>query len=143
MRRRRHSRSIPQAPPCGLCFLGRWLMSYDLKRNLDLKPTNRPSASLCSWVVVRSGLLTLPGRHSQRSCEGAGISSGIEPRPHRDELVDDHSRAKRGVACSGHTLGYFWAIKTLRSGLGVARSQFTERVPQSDTSFEKWSGALR
>ena len=22
---------IPQAPPCGLCFLGKWLMSYDLK----------------------------------------------------------------------------------------------------------------
>src|SRR5438445_9690637 len=44
MRRRRHSRSIPQAPPCGLCFLGKWLMSYDLKRNLDLKTTNRPSA---------------------------------------------------------------------------------------------------
>src|SRR5216683_1882123 len=43
MRRGRHSRSIPQAPPCGLCFLGKWLMSYDLKRNLDLKPTNRPS----------------------------------------------------------------------------------------------------
>jgi hypothetical protein len=40
--RRGHSRSIPQAPPCGLCFLGKWLMSYDLKRNLGLKPTNRP-----------------------------------------------------------------------------------------------------
>src|SRR6266705_3242134 len=43
MRRGRHSRSIPQAPPCGLCFLGKWLMSYDLKRNLGLRPTNRPS----------------------------------------------------------------------------------------------------
>ena len=28
----------------GLCFLGKWLMSYDLKRNLGLKPTNRPLA---------------------------------------------------------------------------------------------------
>src|SRR6266851_7478065 len=48
MRRGRHSRSIPQAPPCGLCFLGKWLMSYDLKRNLGLRPTNRPS-------VIQSG----------------------------------------------------------------------------------------
>src|SRR6266446_8454157 len=45
MRRGRHSRSIPQAPPCGLCFLGKWLMSYDLKRNLGLRPTNRPSVA--------------------------------------------------------------------------------------------------
>jgi len=33
MRRGRHSSSIPLAPPCVLCFLGQWLMSYDLKRN--------------------------------------------------------------------------------------------------------------
>jgi hypothetical protein len=39
MRRGRHSRSIPQAPSCGLCFLGKWLMSYDLKRNLGLRPS--------------------------------------------------------------------------------------------------------
>jgi hypothetical protein len=43
MRQGRHSRSIPQAPPCGLCFLGKCLMSYDLKRNLGLKGTNGPS----------------------------------------------------------------------------------------------------
>jgi integrase len=35
-----------QAPPCGLCFLGKWLMSYDLKRNLSLRPTNRPSVGV-------------------------------------------------------------------------------------------------
>src|SRR5215813_12535575 len=46
MRRGCHSRNIPQAPPCGLCFLGKWLMSYDLKRNLGLRPTNRPLLDL-------------------------------------------------------------------------------------------------
>jgi hypothetical protein len=36
-----------------LCFLGKWLMSYDLKRNLGLKPTNRPSA-IDFWYVCRT-----------------------------------------------------------------------------------------
>ena len=46
MRRGRHSRTIPQAPPCGLRFFGKWLMSYDLKPNLGPKPTNRPLGGL-------------------------------------------------------------------------------------------------
>src|SRR5207245_9166244 len=54
MRRVGHSRRIPKAPPCGLCFLGKWLMSYDLKRNLGLKPTNRPLDDLkqCSTTMA-------------------------------------------------------------------------------------------
>ena len=48
-----HSRSIPQAPPCGLSFLGKWLMSYDLKRNLGLKPTNRWSEASAFTVSRR------------------------------------------------------------------------------------------
>ena len=59
MRRGRHSRSIPQALPCGLCFLGNWLMSYDLKRNLGLRPTNRPlTGTQCGNANPRS----LPAR---------------------------------------------------------------------------------
>ena len=60
MRRGRHSRSIPQAPPCGLCFLGKWLMSYDLKRNLGLRPTNRPSVySGRSFFFIAPGMRCL------------------------------------------------------------------------------------
>jgi hypothetical protein len=38
MRRGRHPRSIPQHLRAWLCFLGKSLMSYDLKRNLGLRP---------------------------------------------------------------------------------------------------------
>jgi len=31
-----------------------------LHQLIEKKVADRPSASLCSWVVVRSGLLTLP-----------------------------------------------------------------------------------
>jgi hypothetical protein len=52
---------IPQAPPCGLCFLGKWLMSYDLKRNLGLRPTNRPLYGLKAFsTTITTDINDLP-----------------------------------------------------------------------------------
>src|SRR5437660_1726198 len=59
MRRVGHSRRIPKAPPCGLCFLGKWLMSYDLKRNLGLKPTNRHFTGQSSVAMAVRVILTV------------------------------------------------------------------------------------
>src|SRR3989442_15755658 len=81
MRRGRHSRSIPQAPPCGLCFLGKWLMSYDLKRNLGLRPTNRPLTDLKeSSTTIATDINDLPatsphGSYSEHDTRNLGFAT--------------------------------------------------------------------
>src|SRR6266436_9648224 len=97
MRRGGHSRSIPQAPPCGLCFLGKWLMSYDLKRNLGLRTTNRPSAAFLknsSVDKVRDSIVEFNSRFrqslkrrsgkkirtAQKGCEASKVESASDPR---------------------------------------------------------------
>jgi len=120
MRRGRHSRSIPQAPPCGLCFLGKWLMSYGLKRNLSLRPTNRPLDDLKEFsTIMATGINDLPATSPHGSDFGdhaqiVGLASSPNARrgtamAHRDACCDiprpqigRESRWRFSAACNVH-----------------------------------------
>src|SRR6266566_7200620 len=84
-----------------------------IHQSIGGKTCDRPSASLCArgwWSGRACSLCHFPNYAEDIRNDPVKVPEyRLEsPRPHRDELVDDHSRAKRGVACSGHTLGYFW-----------------------------------
>src|SRR5215469_3387279 len=112
MSRTRYSRSIPEAPPCGLCFVGKWLMSFHLKANFGLMPTNRPSAVVKdSSTRKRLIVPTPPGVQFDRdhrldvsTTALVEVTSEEKDHPIESALIPGESKGWRASEPGTHTI---------------------------------------